>query len=295
MKSYYLVWSLASINAWTWSSIFHTRDLPFTEKMDYFSAALAIMYALFYTVIRLCHIYPLSHSRLPLSSKPSNNLKRTAVSCICILAYLSHISYLTLLPRFDYTYNMAFNLGIGLVHNALWLVYSLPVSLIRRFPSQPKAYRPAYVNKALAFVVVTSAATALELFDFPPWQRVIDAHALWHLATVPIAYLWYDFLIQDGLDPSWRAQRVWRYIDLYLRTDSNFVSFYSSHRAVTESYDLFIASSFVGLQCRLPETFTDFDGPVYDISMSIKPEANREYLVYLNDTEISFVWSWWES
>lgn len=55
---------------------------------------------------------------------------------------------------------------------------------------------------------MTTAATALELFDFPPWGRVIDAHSLWHLATVPIALFWYDFLLDDALDEGWRVLRL---------------------------------------------------------------------------------------
>ncbi|TFK31983.1 Per1-like protein [Crucibulum laeve] len=210
MKSYYLIWSFASMNAWIWSSVFHTRDLPTTEKLDYFSAALAILYALYYTTVRLFHLYPPpQQSRLTLSTRTPKSFKLKALSWLCTAVYLAHISYLTLLPRFDYTYNMAFNLGLGLVHNALWLLYSLPVSvsILQRFPSQPKSYRPTFVTQAAIFVALTTAATALELFDFPPWGRIIDAHALWHLVTVPIAVEWYKFLIQDALDPTWREQR----------------------------------------------------------------------------------------
>ncbi|KAF8071675.1 Per1-like protein [Lyophyllum atratum] len=208
MRSFYLAWSLTSINAWIWSSVFHTRDLPVTEKLDYFSAALAILYALYYTVVRLFHLYP-RYSRLTLSdASRTTNLAYKSWSLLCITTYVAHVSYLSLLPRFDYTYNMAFNLVIGLTHNALWLLYSLPISLIRRFPSRPKAYRPDYVGKAAIFVALTTAATALELFDFPPWGRIIDAHALWHLSTAPIALFWYDFLVDDALDGSWREQRT---------------------------------------------------------------------------------------
>src|SRR5690606_5846893 len=101
-------------------------------------------------------------------------------SIICCLIYIGHVSYLTILPRFDYTYNMAFNLIVGLMHNILWLSYSFPssYSLFRRFPGQPRSYRPSYANKAALFVLLTTAATSLELFDFPPLGRVIDAHSL---------------------------------------------------------------------------------------------------------------------
>lgn len=226
MKSYYLIWSLLSVNAWTWSSVFHTRgrfyigvsltdlshlstDFPLTEKLDYFSAALAIGYGLYYTVIRMFHLYP---RRDTLSTYPtvSNKALYFVWTLLCILVYLTHISYLTLLPRFDYTYNIAFNLTLGLSHNALWLLYSLPavMSLIRRFPSKPKSYRPRYASKAAAFVVLTTVTTALEVFDFPPWARVIDAHALWHLATAPIAIFWYRFLVEDALDEGWRGHKA---------------------------------------------------------------------------------------
>lgn len=185
--------------------------MPSTEKMDYFSAALAILYALYYTVIRLFHLYP--YGTQPRLTTPSDTLQPTNVarnmwSLFCVMAYLAHVSYLTFLPRFDYAYNMAFNLIVGLTHNALWLIYSLPISLLRRYPSQPKSYRPPFAVKAAFFVVLTTGATALELFDFPPLAGIIDAHALWHLSTAPIALFWYDFLVEDALEHSWRDQRV---------------------------------------------------------------------------------------
>lgn len=172
---------------------------------------MAILYALYYTVIRLFHLYPpTNRSRLTLSSSPHRPASWVYKlwTVLCVFAYVAHISYLTLLPRFDYTYNMAFNLIIGLTHNALWLAYALPTTIIRRFPSKSNSYRPSFIGKAAVFVVLTTAATALELFDFPPWGRIIDAHALWHLSTAPIALFWYDFLVEDALDSSWREQRT---------------------------------------------------------------------------------------
>lgn len=177
--------------------------MPATEKLDYFSAALAILYALFYTVVRLFHLYSVPN----LTS--NRRLIHNTCATICSLAFLGHISYLTLLPRFDYAYNMAFNLVIGMTHNLLWLLYSFPsfISPFHRFPARAKTYRPGYVGKAALFVLLTTAATALELLDFPPWRRIIDAHSLWHLSTVPIVVFWYKFLIQDALDDGWKGLR----------------------------------------------------------------------------------------
>ncbi|THV06924.1 Per1-like protein [Dendrothele bispora CBS 962.96] len=209
LRSYYLWWSFASINTWVWSAIFHTRDTPTTEKLDYFSAALTILLALYFTVIRLFHLY--TPPRLSLATERSSQKTATLKlwTTLCAIAFICHISYLTLLPRFDYFYNVVFNLIIGLTHNALWLVYSLPASLplIRRFPNRPKTYRPRFVGKAAILVFFTTAATGLELFDFPPFGRMIDAHALWHLSTAPIAVYWYRFLVEDASDESWREHR----------------------------------------------------------------------------------------
>ncbi|ELU43556.1 PER1 protein [Rhizoctonia solani AG-1 IA] len=199
MRTLYLVWSGLAVNAWVWSSVFHTRDTPATEILDYFSAGLVILYSLFFTVVRLFHLRPVAAT-----SRPSITYKLWAMSCG--LMYLGHISYLTLLPRFDYTYNMAANLIVGLIHNALWLLY--PWSSIRLFPGRDKHYRPSFSLQPALFVLLTTLATSLELFDFPPWYRTVDAHALWHLATVPIAPLWYDFLVKDALDQGWRPLKM---------------------------------------------------------------------------------------
>lgn len=225
MRSYYITWGLVSVMAWVWSSVFHTRgtcccfmlpfgatklafflDLPQTEKLDYFCAALAIMYALYYTAIRLFHLYPQSRRSLTSNEFDAKQRSRTIWGTICSVAYIGHVTYLSVLPRFDYAYNMAFNLVVGFTHNLLWLAYSFPSSstLLRRFSSQPRTYRPPYAWKAAVFVLLTTAATGLELFDFPPWWGAVDAHALWHMVTVPIAVMWYDFLIDDANDVSWR-------------------------------------------------------------------------------------------
>ncbi|KAL0573693.1 hypothetical protein V5O48_008264 [Marasmius crinis-equi] len=212
LKKYFMIWSAASINTWVWSAVFHTRDTAFTEKLDYFSAALTILTALYFTSIRIFHMYaPPNQNRLTIRNGRHPTSKRLKVwTVVCGLTYATHIFYLTSLPRFDYTYNVIFNLVIGLTHNALWLIYSLPssTSLIRRFPNRPKSYRPPFVGTAFYLVLFTTAATALELFDFPPVARTIDAHSLWHLCTAPIAIYWYRFLVQDALDESWRDQRT---------------------------------------------------------------------------------------
>jgi len=38
----------------------------------------------------------------------------------------------------------------------------------------------------------------LEVLDFPPLAAALDAHALWHAATAPLAALWFAFVAADA-------------------------------------------------------------------------------------------------
>ena len=261
LKLVYLVHALLSSNAWLWSAVFHTRDKPITEKLDYFSAASVLLSALFFTLCRLFRLNP--------GSPPFRTLLKVTAG-----AYIMHILYLTFSARFDYGYNMAASVTVGLIHLALWAVWSARPTFFSgmdprgdRFSSARSAMRaskprsgivggdgeastsgvgsgngsssshthaasgqhtdetmleqlglglgspPAPVSSGLGLhklasvasrrslqVILLSmlAAGMLELLDFAPLWRAIDAHCLWHLATVPITLWWYDWLIEDG-------------------------------------------------------------------------------------------------
>ena len=55
-------------------------------------------------------------------------------------------------------------------------------------------HRRRYVWKCVASVMAGCCFVALELLDFPPLFWTLDAHALWHLSTVPIPLLWYRYV-----------------------------------------------------------------------------------------------------
>ena len=62
---------------------------------------------------------------------------------------------------------------------------------------------------SLSFSILMLLAGALEVFDFP-WYDSVDAHALWHFATIPLTVLWYRFLTRDSLRHSKGGIRVWK-------------------------------------------------------------------------------------
>lgn len=220
LKMVYLAHGLISANAWAWSSIFHARDKPFTEKMDYFAAGAAILSGFFFTIARLFRVAP-------------GDVRFLWLLRISGGALVLHILYLSLSSRFDYSYNMTVNVVLALGHNVLWLVYSFLPGLfpdgstdrhrVNRAalrahkpasgfstpnggsppaPVSSKVPLPSTTKKAQRrlrlIVLLLTLAASLELLDFAPILRALDAHALWHLSTVPIAAMWYDWIIEDS-------------------------------------------------------------------------------------------------
>jgi hypothetical protein len=53
-------------------------------------------------------------------------------------------------------------------------------------------------SKLWVAVVGGGLAMLLEIYDFPPYHRFVDAHALWHATTIPLTYLWWSFAKDDA-------------------------------------------------------------------------------------------------
>ncbi|KAJ5477135.1 hypothetical protein N7539_007279 [Penicillium diatomitis] len=182
MRKYYMMFGYIGLTSWTFSMIFHTRDFNITEKLDYWAAGASVLYSLYMALIRIM--------RLDLESPPYRPTLRRLWTAICILLYTMHVCYLTFWS-WNYTYNMAANVVVGVIGNLLWTTFS-----IVRYRQQMKSWT-AWPGMIVAWIIL---AMSLELFDFPPWQGMIDAHSLWHLGTVVPTAWWYSFLIRDAQD-----------------------------------------------------------------------------------------------
>ncbi|XP_077315845.1 GPI-specific phospholipase A2-like PGAP3 [Lithobates pipiens] len=168
-----LTFAMVSINAWFWSTIFHTRDTAITEKMDYFCASAVILHSIYLCCMRTLGL------RYPSFA--------TAFGAVLVVLFACHVSYLTL-GRFDYSYNMLANASFGMINLGWWLAWCL-----KRRSHQP------YLWKCVLVVVLLQSLALLELLDFPPVCWVLDAHALWHFSTIPLNVLFYSFLKDDSL------------------------------------------------------------------------------------------------
>ncbi|XP_037742740.1 post-GPI attachment to proteins factor 3 isoform X1 [Chelonia mydas] len=98
-----IAFAWVSLNAWFWSTVFHTRDTDVTEKMDYFCASTVILHSIY-----LCCVRTLGLKRPAFAN---------AFGSFLILFLACHVSYLTLV-RFDYGYNMAANVAIANIRPA---------------------------------------------------------------------------------------------------------------------------------------------------------------------------------
>ncbi|KAI8075449.1 Per1-like-domain-containing protein [Gilbertella persicaria] len=177
LKPFYLGIAVVGMNAWLWSTVFHTRDTSITEKLDYFSAGLYILVGFCVANLRIFYL---------------RQTKAWVLSGVCLMAYLAHITYLSSLDRFDYGYNMLACIIVGSLQTHLWLFWS-----VAQYTPWGKRERRPFAWMAGVSVILVSCAMALEVFDFPPYQQVLDAHSLWHAATIPLAPLFYRFLLRD--------------------------------------------------------------------------------------------------
>ncbi|XP_064635626.1 post-GPI attachment to proteins factor 3-like [Lineus longissimus] len=170
----YFAWSFyafTGFNAWFWSAVFHTRDFPFTEMLDYFCALSLVMTSLLCLVLRLAGTRPL--------------WKSIVIPFPFVLYYAWHCYYLAYV-RFDYGFNMKVNLSFGVVVSLTWATWCM-----NRWRKRP------YVKKCVAALVILNASLLLEVFDFPPVFWTFDAHSLWHIGTIPVGYLWFSFVADD--------------------------------------------------------------------------------------------------
>lgn len=176
LRAVYLATPIVALNTWLWSSVFHMRDKPLTEKLDYFSAGGYILYCLFLGLVRIFRIH-----------------RYGLLATLCLVLFTAHCAYLSTADGFDYGYNMKACITVGTLQTSLWLFWSI----LQYTDAFGDPVRRPFAWRAGLSVVLISLAMALEVFDFPPWLFIIDAHSLWHASTVFITPLFYSFLLKD--------------------------------------------------------------------------------------------------
>ncbi|XP_071749045.1 post-GPI attachment to proteins factor 3 [Lepeophtheirus salmonis] len=171
----YQVWTLyalVSINTWTWSTVFHTKDNNFTEKMDYLSAFSVVSYSLIAFFLKLYG--------------QSDPLFSLGLVSLMMAFFCQHIYYMAII-RFDYGYNMMVNIAVGALNSVCWFAWA-----------GVRWKREKHVKLGVIAILLLNGSILLEILDFPPIWWILDSHALWHFSTAPINFVWYRFITLDS-------------------------------------------------------------------------------------------------
>ena len=169
----FYVWSYFSticIHGWFWSSIFHARDAPFTEVMDYSCAFIMVLTLLYCMLLRITY---------------KSNKIFAVITCGYLGTLYTHLSHLWS-GYINYDYNMKFNVVLG------FLTFVVTMIWWRR-----NRRKLSYVHLIGWFNILTVAVTILEVADFAPILWIFDAHSLWHASTAPLTILLYRFMMAD--------------------------------------------------------------------------------------------------
>ena len=179
--------------AWFSSAIYHSKRTKETELLDLSTALILLWYGLAITSRRLAgpHAKSLYVSVL------------FSLSCSALVWRLSAMTA----GQVPFQMHMVTAISIVIASVSLWILWIFtsrdqfdPRSESHRFlvmhlfnyaGSWPNKQRMAF------FQVGFIAASMLELFDFPPILGFCDAHSLWHACTIPLGFVWYDFIEED--------------------------------------------------------------------------------------------------
>ena len=161
-------------HSWIWSTIFHARDVKISEACDYFFATSQVLYSVWVALFRLFRgrffiLFP--------------------TGCFFLLFYGHYIWSMTNV-LFDYGYHMKINLTAGIVHLLVWVLWI--------FWGDGHEKQRRYRWKCLQFLGLLMLAALCEVFDFPPYFGLLDAHATWHGLTIFLVPLWYYFWCEDA-------------------------------------------------------------------------------------------------
>jgi hypothetical protein len=178
MKLWLQLYSAVACVAWLSSCVYHARKTEHSAHFDLISALGFIVFGFFMAVRR---IRGASAKPVPIALLFSALLVGWGVRAWSMLE-----------GKVSFQSHMTVSIAFVVVTTLMWVGWVLHTLLFVAIRTERQAkYLCLLCQIWLVF------ASALEIFDFPPVFGVFDAHALWHLATVPLGFLWYRFWALD--------------------------------------------------------------------------------------------------
>ncbi|XP_075251737.1 post-GPI attachment to proteins factor 3-like isoform X2 [Convolutriloba macropyga] len=153
--------------SWICSILYHTKETPFTEKMDYSMAFAYIALQMSFFIVRMTWL--------------KSRWLCCFMSIVLLGLYLNHAAQLCS-GHILYGFNMMLSVGYVIIWAIGWHIWQ----------TTPQAILP------ILEVDYSILIGMLEIFDFPPFMGLLDSHALWHLTSGPMILLQYSFYINDS-------------------------------------------------------------------------------------------------
>lgn len=166
LRAYPLVHAMA----WVLSAAYHFRKTTLTARLD-FTAAFVLIGFSAWSILRLL----LPRGR-PAGVLASLGLGGGAFYVALMLA-----------GRISHGLHVKVCVPLAALHSLLWVLWCCWLA-----PSRQA------VRLCLLCNLWFALAAMFEIFDFAPLLFLLDAHALWHLLTVPLGFLWYRLLESAG-------------------------------------------------------------------------------------------------
>ncbi|KAL8138738.1 hypothetical protein V2J09_004739, partial [Rumex salicifolius] len=164
------IYAILAMNSWFWSAIFHGRYVDLTERLHYSSNVVLIGYSLILSILKSFNI--------------RTEAPRVMVSAPIIAFLMTHVLYLNLV-ELNYVLNMFVEvilLSAQLVFWSLW------------------AARSHQQSKWKLWIMVVAGAlhAFLQIYDFAPYEGLVDAHAICQAISVILTYLFWSVIRDDA-------------------------------------------------------------------------------------------------
>lgn len=176
-------YALVSVNAWVASACYHAKKSEHSTAYDLISALALLCFGVALVSSKLA-----DHLRAS-APRAASWLQALIVSMLGI--FWTHRTYRMLHREISFGVHMEACMALAGLATVLWVIW---IAL---------AWSAGQKSTVLWCILVQGwfvSAALLEVFDFPPFAGLLDAHSLWHLATVPLGFLWYEFWRRDALD-----------------------------------------------------------------------------------------------
>jgi hypothetical protein len=141
------------------------------EKLDYYGVFVTLCIGVYLASAHLMRLVPAS---------PYRRCAKIAT----VMASFSFIMYMQLVQ---------FNYGLHVVLCAALMVVMSLLYAVKFFRGKQDHVRYFLYGSAVLLL-----ASPCEFFDFRPIFGHLDGHALWHLAAIPVAFLWNEFFRRDA-------------------------------------------------------------------------------------------------